>query len=108
MIVGVLSMVWGSYFLWIHDLAMGLGIFVAGVALARLVTLGMQEDRFASTLMGRILLLHLHPVNLLLQVLGFALLVYGFWEHSGVAIMTAVSAIFLGHMWGWHKVHEAL
>jgi len=38
------------------------------------------------------MLLHLHPVNLILQM----------------AIMAATSMVFLAHMWDWHGVNEAL
>jgi hypothetical protein len=41
-------------------------------------------------------------------MVGFALLLYGLWMHSTIDIMAATSIIFLGHMWGWHRVNEAL
>ena len=55
------------------------------------------------------MVLHLHPVNLLLQIAGIGLLVYSIWIHSGIyTIMIAVSLILIGHMWGWSKVNDAL
>ncbi len=54
------------------------------------------------------MVLHLHPVNLLVQVLGGCLLIYAVWMHSAVYIMAASSIILIGHLWGWHKVNEAL
>jgi uncharacterized membrane protein YesL len=78
------------------------------MALGLVVTMGMNEEQLAQTTLGRILLLHLHPLNLLLQVGGFSVLLYGFWVHSGLYIIFAISLILLGHMWGWHKVNAAL
>jgi hypothetical protein len=81
---------------------------VAGLALGRIATLGMHEEQLAQTTLGKILLLHLHPLNVVIQLSGFAVLLYSFWIHSSVHILLAVSMILLGHMWGWHKVNEAL
>jgi hypothetical protein len=108
LIVGIVTMVWSSYFFWVNDLTTALAILIAGIIIARFVTLGMNEDRVANTLIGKILLLHLHPMNMFLQGIGFLLLMAGLWVHSAMYIMTAVSLILVGHMWGWHKVNEAL
>ncbi|HET8924348.1 MAG TPA: hypothetical protein VFN26_15280 [Candidatus Acidoferrum sp.] len=107
-ILGVVGAIWAFYFLWLHNWASALvAIFVSGI-LGTLLTGRMSEERLAETTLGKIMLLHLHPVNLSLQVAGFALLVYSVWIHSPMYIMVAISAILIGHMWGWSKVSEAL
>jgi hypothetical protein len=108
MIVGMLTMVWGSYLFWTHELVYGIAVLVAGLIFARLVTWRMHEEELADTTLGKILLLHLHPMNLALQTCGFIALFFGFWEHSAMYLMTGTTMILLGHMWGWHKVHQAL
>lgn len=108
MIVAAVSMIWCTYFFWKHELALGLWTILGGVVLARLVTFGMNESELARTTLGKILLLHLHPANLVLQSGGLLVLMYGVWEHLAVLVLTGASFILLGHMWGWHKVNEAL
>ena len=108
LILGMVGAIWALYFLWLHDWASALvAIFVSGI-LGTLLTGRMSEERLAQTTLGKIMLLHLHPVNLSLQVAGFALLVYSVWIHSSMYIMVAISAILIGHMCGWNKVSEAL
>ena len=107
MIVAVVSTIWATYFFWKHELALALWVMLGGMVLARLATLGMREEQFAQTTFGKILLLHLHPLNMLLQVTGFVLFMYGVWEHNALNMMVGTSLIFAGHFWGWHKVNEA-
>jgi hypothetical protein len=108
MIVGALTTVWTSYFFWQHEFVYGISVLGGGLIIARLVTWGMHEEELANTTLGKILLLHLHPMNVLLQTLGVFILFVGFWEHSSMYLMFGTSLILLGHMWGWHKVHQAL
>jgi hypothetical protein len=108
LILGMVGAIWAFYFLWLHNWASALvAIFVSGI-LGTLLTGRMNEERLAQTTLGKIMLLHLHPVNLAVQIAGFALLVYSVWIHSAMYMMVAISAILIGHMWGWSKVSEAL
>jgi hypothetical protein len=107
-IIGIVAFLWAVYFLWQHNWIWAAAIVVLSAVLGRLSTSGTKEETLAQTLLGKIMLLHLHPVNLTLQMAGFALLLYGIWMHSTPYIMAATSMVFLGHMWGWHKVNEAL
>ena len=100
--------IWTVYFLWQHNWIWAAAVVVLSAVLGRLSTSGTKEETLARTLLGKIMLLHLHPVNLTLQTAGFALLLYGVWVHSTLYIMAATSMVFLGHMWGWHRVNEAL
>jgi hypothetical protein len=107
-IVGVISLMWVLYSLWSHIWVWAVVALVVGVAFGLLVTAGMNVDELAQTMLGRILLLHLHPINVALQTFGFAVLLYSFWMHSAVLMLLAISVILLGHMFGWHKVNHAL
>src|ERR1700674_3965600 len=71
LILGMVGAIWAFYFLWLHDWASALvAIFVSGI-LGTLLTGRMSEERLAQTTLGKIMLLHLHPVNLSLQIAGF-------------------------------------
>lgn len=107
-IVGIVGFLWFVYFLWQHDWKWALSTAVLSAIVGRLATSGTKDETLASTLLGRIMLLHLHPMNFSVQIAGFALLFYGIWFHSTVYIMVATSIVMLGHMWGWHRVNEAL
>jgi hypothetical protein len=107
-IVAYLSFAWLIYFLWVHNWLAGSIAVCAGIILGRILTLNVQEEVLGGTTLGKIMLLHLHPLNLSLQLAGLATLVYGVWFHSGMWIMLAMTVIMIGHMWGWHKVNEAL
>jgi hypothetical protein len=107
-IVGIVAFLWVVYFLWQHNWIWAAAVVVLSAVLGRLSTSGTKEETLAQTLLGKIMLLHLHPVNLTLQLAGFALLLYGVWVHSTLYTMAAASMVFLGHMWGWHRVNEAL
>jgi len=107
-IVGMIALIWTLYFLWFHNWVGAAIALILGVQLGRLATRGMHEEKLAQTIFGKILLLHLHPVNVIVQAIGFAVLLCSVWIHSGRDIALGVSMILLGHMWGWHKVNQAL
>jgi hypothetical protein len=107
-IVGVITFMWVFYSLWFHLWTWAALALVVGVPLGALATTGMNVEELAQTMLGKILLLHLHPVNVALQAFGFAILLYSFWIHSTMLMLLAISVILLGHMFGWHKVNHAL
>jgi hypothetical protein len=108
LIVGLVGFVWAMYFLWFHNWLWAVVTILASAVLGRILTSGTREESLAQTVLGKIMLLHLHPANLLIQLVGFGLLLYSVWIHSGMYMMVALSLVMIGHMWGWHKVYEAL
>ena len=107
-IVGVITLMWVLYSLWFHFWAWAVVALIVGLAFGVLTTAGMNVEELGQTILGKILLLHLHPVNVALQTFGFAVLLYSFWVHSAVSMLLAISVIMVGHMFGWHKVSHAL
>jgi hypothetical protein len=77
MIVGLLTTVWTGYMFWQHEFVYGISVLIAGVIFARLVTWRMHEEELANTTLGKILLLHLHPMNVVLQTFGVFVLFFG-------------------------------
>ena len=108
MILRMVGAIWGLYFLWLHNWVGVLAVIAAGEILGRILSRGMNEEGMAQTIWGKIMLIHLHPVNLLVQIVGGIVLVYGVWIHSFIWIMVAMSVVLIVHMWGWNKVSEVL
>lgn len=108
LIMRMVGAIWGLYFLWFHNWEWVLGVILVAETIGRILSMGMNEESMAQTTWGKIMLIHLHPVNLLVQITGGAVLIYGFWIHSAIYIMAAMSIVLIGHMWGWHKVNAAL
>jgi hypothetical protein len=107
-ILGMVGFLWAVYFLWHHDWAWALGVVLASGILGRILTSGTREEGLAQTVLGKIMLLHLHPMNLTVQVAGFGVLLYGVWIHTLMHVLVGTSLVLLGHMWGWRRVNEAL
>lgn len=57
-----------------------LAVVVWSGILGGLSTAKTNERTLAQTLLGKIMLLHLHPVNLTVQLAGFVVLFYGIWD----------------------------
>ena len=107
-ILGIVGFLWTVYFVWRHHWVWALGVVLTSDILGRVVTAGTREESLGQTLLGKMTLLHLHPLNLTVQFAGFVILLYGIWIHALVHILVGASLVLLGHMWGWHKVNEAL
>jgi hypothetical protein len=107
-IVGVITLIWTLYFLWFHNWFGAAIALIVGAPLSRLAARGIHEEQLAQTTFGKILLLHLHPANVIVQSIGFAVLLCSVWIHSALYIALGVSIVLLGHMWGWHEVNQAL
>jgi len=106
MICSTIGAMWAFYFLWTHSWFFALAAVVLSAALGRLFSSNLDEQKFANTLMGKMMLLHLHPFNLTIQTIGGVYLVFGVWTHSAPIIMIAASIGLGGHLWGWDRVHN--
>ena len=93
-----LGFVWALYFVWQHQ------VILAVVSLAVFWTIGtllvwkIDEEAYAETPWGRFALSHLGLWSIIFHIPGYAVLVYGFWVHSGFYIVLAISLILLGHL----------
>ena len=96
--------IWVFYFFWRHEWVAALLTLALTRAVATASVWKKNPEALSQTTLGKIGLLHLHPVNLLLQLIGVIPLLYGLWHHSGEFILAGVSLIFLGHVFGWEKI----
>lgn len=96
--------IWFGYFLWMHQWQLGLLSLLIMTVFGFFLARHAVPEEIAETRPGKLALLHLHPVNFAVQVLGFALLIVGLWLHRAEAILGGLSITFLGHIFGWEKV----
>jgi len=108
MICSTIGAMWAFYFLWAQSWFFAVAAVVLSAALGRLLSSNLDEQNFANTLLGKIMLLQLHPFNLTIQTIGAIYLVFGVWTHSAPVIMIAASVVLAGHLWGWDRVRKTL
>lgn len=101
------GLIWSVYFLWTDDWRLALGTYIGTIAIALLAVSDTDPVKISKTVMGRLALLHLRPTNLVLRTGGFMFLIYGLWQHLPEFILTGLSVILLGHVFGWSQVHRA-
>jgi hypothetical protein len=98
------GLVWGFYYLWTNDWLMALGFVLVARLFALFSVADTDPEKLAETALGRIAILHLHPINFMVQLVGTLTFIYGVWTHSTESVLTATSLILLGHVFGWTKV----
>lgn len=103
-----IALMWEVYFLWNQNWKAALGIFLVMNTVGLILGRKVNYEAMASTVLGRLALLHTQPMNLLLQLTGAAFIVYGLVLRESLTIMAGVSLVLLGHFYGWSKVHHAL
>lgn len=102
------ALMWEVYFLWNQNWQAALGIFLGMNTLGILAVRKTDLDALANTTLGRLALLHLQPMNLLVQLTGAVFSVAGLLRHDGLTIMAGLTLVYIGHFYGWSKVHPAL
>jgi len=104
MMIGAAGAIWAVAFLWQNNWQWALVAIIGSRLAAYVVLRNANLPAIAETPIGKIALLHLHPINLAVQSVGAVIAVYGLWTHSAEAIMAGLSVVFLGHLFGWSKV----
>ena len=99
----IVGFIWMSYFLWENQLVVGIIFGFGFSALGSFLTFNADTDELVTTAFGRYVIARLHPANLTLQTVGYVFLMYGLWVHQGWIILIGLSAVTLGHLWGWRR-----
>ncbi|MFM8268801.1 MAG: hypothetical protein ACKN9V_01320 [Pseudomonadota bacterium] len=102
------ALMWEVYFLWNQNWRAALGIFLVMNTVGLILGRRVNYEAMANTILGRLAILHTQPMNLLLQLSGAAFVVYGLLLRESLTIMAGVSLVFLGHFYGWSRVHSSL
>lgn len=108
MIFDLTGAIWSVYFLWNQNWQYALTSFLVMGILGLFFTRNIDSDLMAQTTIGRIGLLHAHPINLTLNLIGLFFLIYGIWMHEEKSILIGVSTIIMGHFFGWTQVNSKL
>lgn len=98
------SGLWFVYFLWNHNWPAALVSWIAFSTLGLISVRGANLASMADTTLGKIGLLHSHPLNLTIQLIGLVPLIYGIWTHSAETILIGISVVLVGHVFGWASV----
>lgn len=102
-ILETIGTVWAVYFLWNQNWLWA-AIFGLGLPLASTLMVWNKKLPDLRTGYAKLALIHAHPLNLTLHIVGGAVALYGVWMHETITILVGVSIILLGHIWGWKMV----
>lgn len=108
LILDLVAGIWAVYFFWQHAWEVSLVLLVVERGVAWILLQAVDSNALADTLLGKLALLHLEPVNLGMQLAGLLLSLWGVWAHETMVILSGLSLVFLGHLAGWGAVHQAL
>ena len=103
-IVDLIGWVWFGYFFWQHNWQMAVGALIIGRFFSLIAVMDVNPSKMAETTLGKIALLHLLPVNMLIQSIGIIILLYGVWFYSIEISFIGLSIVGLGHLFGWPMV----
>ena len=99
---------WGLHFvwerLWIQAVVAVFGFALLGTFLVRRVS----EESLARTVLGKFFLAFVHPGNLVAQLCGYSILVFGVWARSSFYSLVGISLVLLAHAAAWKRVFSQL
>jgi hypothetical protein len=99
----ILGVMWGIYFLWIHN---WIGAVASSVVLFFGSTLALWNkpiDHLAATALGRIMLVYTTPLNFIIYNFSALPVIYGAWTHQLIYILIGYSALLSPHLWWWKR-----
>ncbi|MDD4974718.1 MAG: hypothetical protein PHY93_10235 [Bacteriovorax sp.] len=104
----MIGAIWTTYFFWNQNWQAALLNAVVMGGMGLFFTRNIDPELMSQTTIGKIGLLHKHPINLTLNLIGIIVLLYGLWTHLVVTILIGLSVIILGHFFGWSNVNPKL
>lgn len=106
-IFDVIGVIWATYFLYVGIWQAAIVMLFISVLFGFFMVRNINLNLMAETPWGRLAILHVHPLNVAIKVVALIILVSGIWRHSVEPVLIGISLIFLGHFFGWTKVHQA-
>ena len=97
----ILGIIWGSYFLWIHN---WIGAMISSVILflgSTIVFWNEPIEDLAETALGKRMLVYATPFNFIIYNVSALPVIYGLWTHQGLYIVAGYSLLLSPHLWTW-------
>ena len=104
-LVRAVGALWATVFLWNHDWLRAAVVVFVSMFIANAMVFTCDVNALAKTWVGKVALLHLHPINLVVQVLSLYPLFVGIWIHDWDYILAGLSLLIMGHFFGWSRVN---
>ncbi len=108
LVFNLIGLIWSIYFLWNQDWVSSLAVYVSFDVLGFYFSRKIDLELMSETTLGKIGLMHMHPINITFNVIGIVFLINGIWNHYFLTNLVGISLVILGHFFGWSKVHENL
>ncbi len=105
-ILDLIGFVWAVYFLWLKQWQSSLLCVLTFSLLGLYFTRNVNLEEMGDTTLGKLGLLHTHPMNFALNILGLFPLAVGIWRHFPEYIIIGFSIVLLGHFFGWSKFNR--
>lgn len=104
LVLETVGIIWAVYFLWQQNLLWAIIFGIGLPSLGTILAWGKNEEQLSKTALGKVMLTHAHPLNFFFHLAGYISLVYGVWIHSPLFILVGITAIIIGHLWGWERL----
>lgn len=101
LVLDIIGFLWMTYFLWENSLVTAIIFGFSFSVLGSFLTFKANTEELASTAFGKYVIARMHPANLTFQIIGYVVSMYGVWIHQASVILIGLSAVTLGHLWGW-------
>ncbi len=99
----ILGIIWGTYFLWIHNWIGALSSSVFLFLGRTIVLWNKPVEYLAESGLGKIMLVYATPSNCIIYNVSSLPVIYGLWTHQGLYIVAGYSLLLLPHLWAWKR-----
>lgn len=106
-IFDIIGVIWATYFLYVGMWQAAVVILFIFIVFGFFLVRNADLKALSETTWGRLAILHVHPLNVAIKLVAIVILVNGIYRQSVEHILIGISLIFLGHIFGWSKVHPA-
>jgi hypothetical protein len=106
LLIHMIGALWAFYSLWFRQAEMAMGILMFTSLMAFGAVNDIDPQAVKKSTLGKLALLHLEPINLLTQIIGYIIFAIGFWTHSAESILCGISLVLGGHLYGWNRVFK--
>ena len=103
-IMTLIGILWGAYFLWQHDLLLAFAFGVGFPLIGHIAVIGEGEEELSDTWLGELMLHHAHPISSLFHFLSIFIMALGFYANTVEMVMWGFTVLLAGHLWGWGRV----